>query len=102
MQDDWRIPYQEHGWDNLARSLMNQVLSNSRLKQSSGLLCRKRMDKIVALSLAAPVALEELELLTGFHPLCNYRLFQIRTNVLFMALTIVASPGSSVISFTKD
>ena len=55
---------------------MDQPFLNPGLKQLSGLRGCNRMAKIMALSLAAPVALKELELRAGFHPLCNYPLIQ--------------------------
>src|SRR5579872_633438 len=60
---------------------MEQLFSNSALQQLSGLSRRNWMAKIIALSLAALVALEKLELLRRFHSFCNHPLVQALANI---------------------
>jgi hypothetical protein len=45
------------------------------------MICYDRMAEIIALSLAAPVALKEVELRTGFYPFCNHPLVQALSDV---------------------
>jgi hypothetical protein len=55
---------------------MNNSLGHARLKQPRRLLGHDGITEIRALPLAAPVALKEVELRSGFHSDCNDSLLQ--------------------------
>ena len=55
---------------------MNHSFLHTRLKQPRRLLGHNRIAEIRALPLAALVALEEVELRSGFHSYCNDSLLQ--------------------------